>query len=101
MSKQISRETFICESRSLTFLYEGGDGKQRNEEAEGAIDAQEDLVETTCPWVGVVQTHEDHSSHRNAEQHQSHQGQRGIPQAVMLHSRAPALGRRYRDNGIK
>lgn len=40
--------------------------------------------------MGVVDTHEDYSSHREAEQQQSHEGQSCIPEAVILHSWTPA-----------
>lgn len=73
----------------LTFLYAWGDGQQGDDEAQAAVDAQEDLVKQTGLRVGVEQTHEDYSSYRSTEQHQSHKGQSCVPQAIILYSWTP------------
>lgn len=70
----------------LTFLYAWGDGQQGDDEAQAAVDAQEDLVEQTGLGVCVEQTHEDNGAYRKTEQQQCHQGQSCVPHPIILYS---------------
>lgn len=75
----------VLQVRVLTFLNAWGDGQQGHDEAQAAVDSQEDLVIQTGLGVGVEPAHEDDSSHRHTEQHQSHEGQSCVPEAVVLY----------------
>lgn len=85
---------------ALTFLYAWRDGQQRYDEAQAAVEAQEDLVVQAGFRVGVVHGHERHDSDGDGEEHQSHKRQRRVPHAVILRSRSPA-DRKRRARGQK
>ena len=74
---------------ALTFLDAWRDGEQGDQEAEAGVGRQEDLIEQAGLRVGVVQGHEYYSTHSHSEQDQGDQGQRSIPQPVILHPRVP------------
>lgn len=73
----------LCE---LTGLNAGRDSQQRHDEAQAAIDTQEELVEEAGLWVRVEPDHKHQGSHCHGEQHQCDQSQRCIPGFIILDS---------------
>lgn len=76
-------------SRSLTCLNAGRDGQHGDDEAQAAVDSQEEFVEEAGLGIRVVNDHEDHGSHRHGEQHQCDQSQSCVPDFIILHPWAP------------